>query len=119
MPPSPKVVQSNPNPDAEPQLAQESSKDYVLTWILAMFLGTFGVDRFYLGKVGTGLLKLITLGGLSFWSLIDVILLMTGISKDKQGRPLAGFTKYRNRTVYAFFILVALAIILQATGVTK
>ena len=50
---------------------QESQKSFVVTWLLAYFLGGLGVDRFYLGKVGTGLLKLFTLGGLGVWALVD------------------------------------------------
>ena len=45
-----------------------------------------GIDRFYLGKVGTGILKLITLGGFGIWWIIDIILTIAGAATDKEGR---------------------------------
>jgi TM2 domain-containing membrane protein YozV len=75
--------------------APTSEKSFVTTWLLAMFLGFFGVDRFYLGKVGTGVLKLVTFGGLGVWALIDLIMVLTGATRDKIGRPLAGYDKHK------------------------
>ena len=62
-----------------------SDKDWVTTLLLALLLGTFGVDHFYAGKIGTGILKLITLGGCGIWALIDVIMIATGSYKDGNG----------------------------------
>ena len=53
--------------------------------ILSFLLGWLGVDRFYLGYTGLGFLKLITLGGLGIWSLIDFILIIMGKVKPKNG----------------------------------
>lgn len=64
-------------------------KSFYATWLLAMLLGTFGIDRFYLGKVGTGALKLVTLGGLGIWTLIDIAVVLSGLTRDKAGRELA------------------------------
>ena len=69
----------------QPQV-ELSEKGFVPTLLLCFFLGAFGVHRFYVGKIGTGLLMLITLGGLGIWTLIDFIIIAVGSFKDKEGR---------------------------------
>ncbi len=66
-----------------------SRRDYVVALVLSIFLGTLGVDRFYMGKIGTGILKLLTIGGLGIWWLIDLVLIATKKLTDKQGYSLA------------------------------
>jgi TM2 domain-containing membrane protein YozV len=68
--------------------AQQSPKSWLATLLLSIFLGELGIDRFYLGKIGTGILKLITLGGLGIWWVIDIILTIAGAATDKQGLPV-------------------------------
>lgn len=51
-------------------------KSFVVAILLSALVGSLGVDRFYLGHTGTGILKLLTLGGLGVWSLIDLILIV-------------------------------------------
>ncbi|MBI3792533.1 MAG: TM2 domain-containing protein [Gemmatimonadetes bacterium] len=63
-----------------------SPKSRLVAFILAFFFGVFGVHRFYVGKTGTGLLQIVTLGGLGIWTLIDTILILVGSFKDKEGR---------------------------------
>lgn len=65
-----------------------SEKGFVPTLLLCFFLGMFGVHRFYVGKIGTGLLQLVTLGGLGIWSFIDFIMIAIGNFRDKQGSPV-------------------------------
>ncbi len=69
----------------------ESDKDFIGTLILSHFLGFLGVDRFYVGKVLTGILKLVTFGGLGIWAFVDFLLICFGKFKDKDGRVLRGY----------------------------
>lgn len=63
----------------------KSEKDWLVTLLLCLFLGGIGVHRFYAGKIGTGILQLITLGGCGIWTLIDLIMILTGKFTDKNG----------------------------------
>jgi TM2 domain-containing membrane protein YozV len=56
--------------------------------LLSAFLGTFGIDRFYLGYTGLGILKLVTLGLCGIWWIIDLVLIATGSLADSKGLPL-------------------------------
>jgi TM2 domain-containing membrane protein YozV len=51
--------------------------NWVLTLVLSIIFGSLGVDRFIMGHVGLGILKLITFGGCGVWWLIDLILIAT------------------------------------------
>jgi phage shock protein PspC (stress-responsive transcriptional regulator) len=55
---------------------------------LAAVLGVLGAHRFYAGKIGTGLLMVLTLGGLGIWWLVDLVLVATGEFRDSEGRRL-------------------------------
>ena len=82
------VPASASDSSAAPGAVQKSEKTFIATLLLCFFLGVIGVHRFYVGKVGTGLLMLITLGGFGLWTLIDFIMIAVGSFKDKDGRPI-------------------------------
>ncbi|GAB2820865.1 hypothetical protein GCM10027022_08890 [Alpinimonas psychrophila] len=66
-----------------------TEKSFVVALLLSILLGTLGIDRFYLGKIGTGVLKLLTAGGFGIWWIIDIILIVTDKMTDNAGQPLA------------------------------
>ncbi len=65
-----------------------SDKDWLATLLISFFVGWFGIDRFYLGYTGLGILKLITFGGCGIWYLVDLILIAMGNLDDAEHRPL-------------------------------
>ncbi|ASG65381.1 TM2 domain-containing protein [Idiomarina sp. X4] len=66
--------------------AEVSPHSRVVLAIVCFFLGSLGIHRFVVGKVGTGILMLLTLGFLGLWTLIDFIVILVGGFRDKQGR---------------------------------
>ena len=62
-----------------------SQKNGVVCLLLCFFLGCLGIHRFYVGKMGTGVLMLITLGGFGIWALIDLIMIIIGKFTDASG----------------------------------
>ena len=81
------VANPTPQPVVAPGSADDS-KDWLTALLLSIFLGQLGVDRFYLGYIGLGVLKLLTGGGCGIWWLVDVIMIATDSLKDGKGRPL-------------------------------
>ncbi len=74
--------------EAAVSVANLSDKNFVLTLLLCSFLGSFGVHRFYVGKVGTGILMLLTLGAFGIWMFVDFIMIIIGRFRDKAGLPV-------------------------------
>jgi len=71
---------------------EKSDKKRLVAFLLCFFLGGLGVHRFYVGKVGTAILQIFTLGGLGIWCLVDMIRILVGSFEDKQGRKLEDWT---------------------------
>ncbi|CUB05047.1 TM2 domain-containing protein [Marinomonas fungiae] len=67
---------------------EKSNKGFVPTLLLCFFLGGLGAHRFYAGKIVTGILMLITLGGLGIWTIVDFVMIATGNFKDVFGRRI-------------------------------
>ncbi|MBI9031636.1 TM2 domain-containing protein [bacterium] len=69
-------------------ISSDGSSDWLVTLLLCIFLGVFGVHRFYTKQIGIGILQLITGGGCGIWVIIDVILIVTDTYRDGNGRQL-------------------------------
>ena len=74
------------------QTADASPRSRLAALLLCWFLGIFGAHRFYVGKVGTGVLQLFTLGGLGIWTFVDFIMIIVGAFRDKEGRRVIVWT---------------------------
>lgn len=84
-----------------------SPKSATIALLLCIFFGMFGIHRFYVGKIGTGILMLITLGGLGFWVLYDLVTISCCEFRDCEGRELE-FAKGRHKPLKVFFALLGM-----------
>ena len=70
-----------------------SPRSRLVALLFCILLGWIGVHRFYVGKIGTGVLMVLTIGGLGIWTLIDLILIAVGSFRDKEGRRVFRWTE--------------------------
>jgi TM2 domain-containing membrane protein YozV len=73
--------------------ANVSPHSRLVALLLCFFLGALGVHRFYVGKIGTGILMILTLGGCGIWILIDLIMIAVGSFRDQEKRLVFRWTE--------------------------
>ena len=73
-------------------MSGSTDKRILAAALLCFFLGIFGAHRFYVGKIGTAVAQIFTLGGLGIWALVDLIMIVVGEFKDKQGVKITEWT---------------------------
>lgn len=108
-------------PTNQPEVPKSNKKlprqrHYLAAFFISFMWGSFGIDRMYMGYWGTGILKLLTFGGLGLWTIVDFALIYMGALKDKQGREMlqaAEYKKFAARTVLFFAIGLGLVILVN------
>jgi TM2 domain-containing membrane protein YozV len=104
------------NSDKPVVAVQPAGRHFLAVFFISFMWGMFGVDRFYLGKIWTGILKLITFGGFGLWTIIDMVLIMSGAMRDKQGNEMlqaARYKKFAARTVIWFAVILGAFILIN------
>ena len=64
------------------------NRDWLIVLLLCIFAGPLGLHRFYVGKIGTGILMFLTLGGLGIWVIVDLVMIVMGRFTDSHGNAV-------------------------------
>lgn len=91
-------------------------RHFLAVFFISFMWGMFGVDRMYLGKYGTGLLKLLTIGGFGLWVVVDMFLIMNGSMRDRWGREMLGVAEYKGfayKTTLWFALVVGAVVVVN------
>ncbi|MDR1811214.1 MAG: NINE protein [Candidatus Fibromonas sp.] len=94
------------------QNAEKNGSNWTVLLYLSFWLGFFGVDRFYVGKIGSGIIKLLTLGGLGIWWLIDLFVIAGGKFTDASGK----FVEKQGKAIKHIGICLIIVVLLGAIG---
>lgn len=103
-------------PQYPPEAYRTTDRAFLTTWLFALLLGFWGADRFYLGNTGTAIVKVLTLGGLGVWVLVDLILVLVGAQRDREGRRLEGYEAHKRVAWIVTGALVALGLLSTAVS---
>jgi TM2 domain-containing membrane protein YozV len=87
----------------------ESNSEFFPTFLLCLFLGFFGAHRFYNKKMETGIAQALTFGGLGIWALADLILILCGKFKDRNGVPIENTNPKVSWTIFVILIVIGVA----------
>lgn len=98
------MTSTNENTPASP-----TKSHFYSTFFLCLFLGVFGVHRFYNRKLVTGVLQLVTLGGFGFWWFVDLLMVLLGKFKDKNGVLIQNIAPKMSWAVAAVVIVIGIA----------
>lgn len=93
-----------------------AQRHFLAAFFISFMWGIFGIDRMYLGKWGTGFLKLVTIGGFGIWAIVDLASIMNGTMRDKQGREMLQFAEYKSlasKTVLLFAVVLGVIIVIN------
>ncbi len=89
--------------DLNPQ--PKGSRSYIVTLLLALFLGGFGIHRLYTGYIVIGVVQFLTVGGFGLWALVDLISLALNKFVDAEGEELNNYNPGCGLIVLALIII--------------